>query len=72
VNFICSVVLREPKVMNETIKVTLVKSGIGKSQKIRDTLRGLGLIKLSKTVDLKNTPAIRGMIRKVSFLVRVG
>ena len=71
-NFICSVVLREPKVMNETIKVTLVKSGIGKSQKIRDTLRGLGLIKLSKTVDLKNTPAIRGMIRKVSFLVRVG
>ncbi len=58
--------------MEETIKVTLVKSGIGKSQKIRDTLRGLGLTKLRKTVELKNTPPIRGMIRKVSFLVKVG
>lgn len=58
--------------MKETIKVTLVKSGIGKSKKIRDTLRGLGLIKLRKTVELKNTPAIRGMITKVSFLVKVG
>jgi large subunit ribosomal protein L30 len=58
--------------MEETIKVTLVKSGIGKSKKIRDTLRGLGLIKLRKTVELNNTPAIRGMIRKVSFLVKVG
>ncbi len=58
--------------MEETIKVTLVKSGIGKSKKIRDTLRGLGLAKLRKTAELKNTPAIRGMIRKVSFLVKVG
>ena len=58
--------------MEETIKVTLVKSGIGKSKKIRDTLRGLGLTKLRKTAVLKNTPAIRGMIRKVSFLVKVG
>ena len=58
--------------MEETIKVTLVKSGIGKSQKIRDTLRGLGLTKLRKAVELKNTPPIRGMIRKVSFLVKVG
>ena len=58
--------------MTEKIKVTLVKSGIGKSKKIRDTLKGLGLIKISKTVELKNTPAIRGMINKVSFLVKVG
>lgn len=58
--------------MTETIKVTLVKSGIGKSKKIRDTLRGLGLTKLNKTVELKNTAAIRGMIEKVTFLVRVG
>jgi len=58
--------------MAETIKVTLVKSGIGKNKKIRQTLRGLGLTKLNKTVELKNTPAIRGMIRKVSFLVRIG
>jgi len=58
--------------MAETIKVTLVKSGIGKNKKIRQTLRGLGLTKLNKTMELKNTPAIRGMIRKVSFLVRIG
>ncbi len=58
--------------MTEKIKVTLVKSGIGKSKKIRDTLKGLGLIKISKTVELNNTPAIRGMITKVSFLVKVG
>ena len=54
--------------MVDTIKVTLVKSGIGRNKRIRQTLRGLGLTKLNKTVELKNTPAIRGMIRKVSFL----
>lgn len=58
--------------MDKTIKVTLVKSGIGKNKKIRHTLRGLGLTKLHKTVELKNTPAIRGMVHKVSFLVRIG
>jgi len=57
--------------MPDTIKVTLVKSGIGKNQKIRQTIRGLGLTKLNKTVSLKNTPAIRGMINKISFMVRV-
>jgi large subunit ribosomal protein L30 len=57
--------------MPDTIKVTLVKSGIGKNKKIRQTLIGLGLNKLNKTVHLNNTPAIRGMIEKVSFLVRV-
>ncbi len=58
--------------MADTIRVTLVKSAIGKSEDIRRSLRGLGLTKLNKTVELKNTPAIRGMINKVSFLVRVG
>ena len=58
--------------MAETIKVTLVKSGIDKNKKIRQTLRGLGLTKLNKSVELNNTPAIRGMIQKVSFLVKVG
>jgi len=58
--------------MSETIKVTLVKSGISKNKKIRQTLRGLGLTKLNKSVELNNTPAIRGMIQKVSFLVKVG
>jgi len=70
-----SPVRQEPEVritMTETIKVTLVRSEIGKSKKIRQTLRGLGLTKLNKSVELKNTPAIRGMIKKVSFLVKVG
>jgi len=57
--------------MIETIEVTLVKSGIGKSKRIKQTLRGLGLTKLNKTVVLKNTPAIRGMIWKVLSLVKV-
>lgn len=58
--------------MSDKIKVTLVKSGIGKSKKIGETLRGLGLTKLHKTVELENTAAIRGMINKVSFLVKIG
>jgi large subunit ribosomal protein L30 len=57
--------------MTDTIKVTLVRSGIGKNKKIRETLKGLGLTKLNKTVTVKNTPAIRGMIHKVSFMVKV-
>lgn len=57
--------------MNNTIRVTLVKSGIGRNKKIRETLKGLGLTKLNKTVELENTPAIRGMINKVEFLVRI-
>jgi large subunit ribosomal protein L30 len=57
--------------MADNIHVTLVKSGIGKNKKVRQTLNGLGLNKLNKTVSLKNTPAIRGMINKVSFMVKV-
>ncbi len=58
--------------MTDKIKVTLVKSGIGYNKKIRQTLRGLGLTKLHKTVELENTAPIRGMIRKVLFLVKLG
>jgi len=58
--------------MVDTIRVTLVKSGIGRNKKTRDTLRGLGLTRLHKTVELKNTPAIRGMIEKVASLVKIG
>lgn len=57
--------------MQSTLKVTLVKSGIGKDKRTRQTLRGLGLTRLHKTMTLKNTPAIRGMIEKVSFMVKV-
>ena len=57
--------------MTDTIKVTLVKSIIGKNEKIRETVKGLGLNKLNKTVSLENTPAVRGMIDKVSFMLRI-
>jgi large subunit ribosomal protein L30 len=54
-----------------TIKVTLRKSGIGFPVKQKKTLLGLGLKKLNSTRVLKDTPAIRGMINKVSHLVEV-
>jgi large subunit ribosomal protein L30 len=57
--------------MTETLKVTLVKSGIGRNKKIRQTLIGLGLTRMHRTVVLKNTPAVRGMIDKVAFMVTV-
>lgn len=56
--------------MAETITFTLVKSGIGSSKKVRDTLTGLGLTKMNKTVTRKDTPEIRGMLAKVGHLVR--
>jgi large subunit ribosomal protein L30 len=58
--------------MAERIRITLIKSGIGRKKKIRETLKGLGLTRLNKTVELENTAAVRGMIDKVSFLVKVG
>ena len=57
--------------MGETVKVTLTKSEIGSTKKIRATLVGLGLTKLNKTIIRKNTPEIRGMLRKVEHLVTV-
>ncbi|WP_428264614.1 50S ribosomal protein L30 [Haliangium sp.] len=53
------------------LKVTQVRSGIGRDKKQRLTLRGLGLRRVHGTAVLEDTPAIRGMIRKVSHLVRV-
>jgi large subunit ribosomal protein L30 len=51
------------------ISVTLKKSMIGRPEKCRKVLRGMGLTKLNKKIQLEDTPAIRGMIRKVSHLV---
>lgn len=57
--------------MGDTVKVTLLKSGIGRTKRVRSILTGLGLTKLHKTVELKNTPAIRGMIEKVVYMLKV-
>ncbi|HWI40091.1 MAG TPA: 50S ribosomal protein L30 [Verrucomicrobiae bacterium] len=53
------------------IKVTLIRSHIGKPSAQRSVLQGMGLTKVNKTVLLKDTPEIRGMIRKVGHLIRV-
>ena len=50
----------------KTIKVTLIKSKADH----RATLRGLGLSKMNQTRELEDTPAVRGMITKVAYLVR--
>ncbi len=55
--------------MAERIKVKLVRSMIGRPEKHRKVLRGMGLTRLNKTVELKDTPELRGMIKKVSHLV---
>ena len=52
------------------LKITLVKSMIGRPEKHRKVLRGMGLTKLNKTVVLRDTPSIRGMIKVVSHLVK--
>lgn len=53
------------------IEVTLVKSAIGYSERQKRTVRALGLRRLGQTIEHNDTPAIRGMINKVSHLVRV-
>jgi large subunit ribosomal protein L30 len=52
------------------LKVTLVKSVIGTNQEHRACVRGLGLRRINHTVEVADTPAIRGMINKVSYLLR--
>jgi large subunit ribosomal protein L30 len=57
--------------MAGTLKITLVKSMIGRPEKHRRVLRGMGLTKINRTVELKNTASIRGMVNAVSHLVNV-
>ncbi len=54
----------------KTIKVTLVKSVIGTKQDHRATVRGLGLRRINHTSELQDTPSVRGMIKKIAYLVK--
>jgi len=56
---------------DKKIKVMLVKSPNGCKTGHRATVRGLGLRRLRQTVELIDTPAVRGMIERVSYLVRI-
>jgi large subunit ribosomal protein L30 len=56
--------------MSGKFKVTLVKSMIGRPEKHRKILRSMGLAKINRTVEFIDTPSIRGMLNKVSHLVK--
>jgi large subunit ribosomal protein L30 len=53
------------------IQITLTKSGIGRPPKHRRTIQSLGLTKMNKTINRKDTLELRGMIRQISHLVEV-
>jgi large subunit ribosomal protein L30 len=53
------------------IKVKLVRGLAGTKQQHRDTVRGLGLRKLNQVSEVADTPAVRGMINRVNYLVRI-
>jgi len=54
-----------------TVKIQLVRSPIGCKQDHRATVAGLGLRKLNSVSELQDTPAVRGMINKIAYLVKV-
>jgi large subunit ribosomal protein L30 len=54
-----------------TVKVQLVRSPIGCKESHRATVRGLGLRKINSVSVLEDTPAVRGMINKISYLIKV-
>ena len=53
------------------IRITLLKSVAGIKKTHRATVRGLGLKRINHVVELADTPAVRGMIDKVNYLVRI-
>jgi len=55
----------------ETVKVTLVRSPIGSLPKHKLCLQGLGLRRMHQSVELEDTPAVRGMINKISYMLAV-
>jgi large subunit ribosomal protein L30 len=57
--------------MANTVKVQLIKGVIGTRESHRATVRGLGLRGINSVRELEDTPAVRGMINKVSYLVKV-
>ena len=61
----------KPAQTGKKIKVTLVKGLRGTIHKHRESVKGLGLRHRSHTVEVVDTPAVRGMINRVSYLVKV-
>lgn len=57
--------------MNKKLRIVLVKSLIGRIKNHRDCARGLGLKRLNRAVEVLDTPENRGMINRISYLLRV-
>ena len=57
--------------MSDTIRVKLVKSPISTTTRVRQTVKGLGLRKVGSVRELKRTPEVDGMIRRIKHLVAV-
>jgi len=57
--------------MPSTLRITLIKSAIGYSERHKRTVKAMGLHRMHQTVEQPDTPAVRGMIAKVAFLVKV-
>lgn len=55
----------------KTIRVTLVKSTVGRLKKHKACVAGLGLRRIGHTVEVEDTPAVRGMINRVSYMLRL-
>jgi large subunit ribosomal protein L30 len=62
--------MTKSKTNTKTLKVKQIKSLIGTKQSHRDTIRGLGLRRINHTVQLEDTPCVRGMINKVFYMVK--
>lgn len=54
-----------------TIRVTQTKSTVGRVERHKACVRGLGLKRIGHTVEVEDTPSVRGMVNKVSYMVRV-
>ena len=63
--------MAKKKSKEKILRITLVKSPIGYSQRQKGTVRALGLRRMNQTVEQVDTPVLRGMLAKVSHLVRV-
>ena len=60
-----------PKTKVKQIAVTQIKSSIGRLKKHKSCLAGLGLRRLGHTVVIEDTPAVRGMVQAVEYMLRV-
>ena len=63
--------MAKKKETTKKLRITLVKSAIGYSERHKGTIRALGLRRMNQTVEHVDSPVVRGMLMKVNHLVRV-